>query len=101
MGRNHFFAIYSTIGNVTLGLAPIGWGLLIDAVGARSPVWIGLAWNRYTIFFGAAALAFTVTLALAWRLHEPEAASMEDLLREILIQSPQRFWIRFWPRGGT
>ena len=101
MGRNHFFAIYSTIGNVTLGLAPIGWGLLIDAVGARSPVWLGLAWNRYTIFFAAAALAYTVTLALAQRLHEPEAASMEDLLREILIQSPQRFWIRFWPRGGT
>jgi MFS family permease len=101
MGRNHFFAIYSTIGNVTLGLAPIGWGLLIDAVGARSPVWLGVAWNRYTIFFAAAALAFTVTLALARRLHEPEAASMEDLLREILIQSPQRFWIRFWPRGGT
>ena len=41
MGRNHFFAIYSTLGNVTLGLAPIGWGLLIDAVGARSPVWLG------------------------------------------------------------
>jgi MFS family permease len=101
MGRNHFFAIYSTIGNVTLGLAPIGWGLLIDAVGARSPVWLGLAWNRFTVFFAAAAVAFLVTLALARRLHEPEAASMEDLLREILIQSPQRFWIRFWPRGGT
>jgi MFS family permease len=101
MGRNHFFAIYSTVGNVTLGLAPIGWGLLIDAVGVRAPVWLGLAWNRYTIFFAGAALAFTVTLALARRLHEPEAASMEDLLREILIQSPQRFWIRFWPRGGT
>jgi MFS family permease len=101
MGRNHFFAIYSTLSNVTLGLAPIGWGLLIDAVGARSPVWLGVAWNRYTIFFAAAALAFAVTLALARRLHEPEAASMEDLLREILIQSPQRFWIRFWPRGGA
>jgi len=101
MGRNHFFAIYSTIGNVTLGLAPIGWGLLIDAVGARSPVWLGLAWNRYTVFFAAAALAFTVTLALARRLHEPEAVSMEELLREILIESPQRFWIRFWPRGGA
>ena len=71
MGRNHFFAIYSTLGNVTLGLAPIGWGLLIDAVGARSPVWLGLTWNRYTIFFAAAALAFAVTLALARRLHEP------------------------------
>ena len=101
MGRNHFFAIYSTLGNVTLGLAPIGWGLLIDAVGARAPVWVGVVWNRYTVFFAATALAFTVTLALARRLHEPEAASMEDLLREILIQSPQRFWIRFWPRGGT
>ena len=101
MGRNHFFAIYSTIGNVTLGLAPIGWGLLIDAVGTRSPVWLGIAWNRYTVFFACAAVAFMVTLALARRLHEPEAASMEDLLREILIQSPQRFWIRFWPRGGT
>jgi MFS family permease len=101
MGRNHFFAIYSTIGNVTLGLAPIGWGLLIDAIGTRSPMWLGVAWNRYSVFFAAAALAFTVTLALARRLHEPEAASMEDLLREILIQSPQRFWIRFWPRSGT
>ena len=101
MGRNHFFAIYSTIGNVTLGLAPIGWGLLIDAVGSHSSVWLGLAWNRYSVFFAATAMAFMATLALAHRLHEPEAASMEDLLREILIQSPQRFWIRFWPRGGT
>jgi MFS family permease len=101
MGRNHFFAIYSTLGNVTLGLAPIAWGLLIDAIGHHSSNWLGIAWNRYTVFFAAAAVSFAITLALARRLHEPEAASMEDLLREILIQSPQRFWIRFWPRGGT
>lgn len=101
MGRNHFFAIYSTLGNVTLGLAPIAWGLLIDAIGHHSTNWLGITWNRYTVFFAAAAFSFTITLALARWLHEPEAASMEDLLREILIQSPQRFWIRFWPRGGT
>jgi len=88
MGRNHFFAIYSVVGNVTLGLAPIGWGLLIDALGTRAPVWMGLSWSRYTIFFAAAAAAFLVTLILARRLDEPEAASLEDLLREILIQSP-------------
>src|SRR5205807_7286728 len=99
MGRNHFFAIYSVVGNVTLGLAPIGWGLLIDAVGARSPRWIGLSWNHYTIFFAAAGAAFLFALALARRLDEPDAASLEELLREILIQSPQRFWVRFWPRG--
>ncbi len=101
MGRNHFFAIYSVVGNVTLGLAPIGWGLLIDAVGDRSPVWLGVSWNHYAVFFAAAGLVFLVTLGLARRLHEPEAASMEELLREILIQSPQRFWLRFWPRGGA
>jgi MFS family permease len=99
MGRNHFFAIYSVIGNVTLGLAPIGWGLLIDAVGSRAPRWLGLVWGRYTVFFAAAAVAYVITLLLARRLDEPQAASMEELLREILIQSPQRFWVRFWPRG--
>ncbi len=101
MGRNHFFALFSVIGNVTLGLAPIGWGLLIDAVGMHSPLWLGLVWNRYTIFFASTAAAFLGALICARRLDEPEAAGLEELLREILIQSPQRFWLRFWPRGGT
>lgn len=99
MGRNHFFAIYSVVSNVTLGLAPIAWGLLIDAVGTRTPVWLGLEWNRFTIFFAGAAVVVGITLSLARRLDEPQAASLETLLREILIQSPQRFWLRLWPRG--
>jgi MFS family permease len=99
MGRNHFFAIYSVINNVALGLAPIAWGLLIDAVGGRNGMWLGLEWNRFTIFFAAAGVAFAIALVLSRRLEEPEAASLEDLLREILIQSPQRLWLRLWPRG--
>lgn len=99
MGRNHFFAIYSVVANVTLGLSPIVWGLLIDAIGRRTPVWLGIEWNRYAFFFAGAAAAFVVMLAIVRRLDEPKAASMEALLREILIQSPQRFWLRFWPRG--
>jgi len=100
-GRNHFFAIYSVVGNVVLGLAPVGWGLMIDAWGARAPVWLGLAWTRYTFFFGAAALVFFAALVTAQSLEEPRAASMESLLREVLIQSPQRFLERWWPRGGA
>jgi len=98
MGRNHFFAIYSVVANVTLGLAPIAWGLLIDLVGQRAPHWLGLEWNRYALFFTGAAVAFAVTLGLSRRLDEPKAVSMEALLHDILIQSPQRFWLRFWPR---
>ena len=101
MGRNHFFAIYSVVANVTLGLAPIAWGLLIDAVGARAPIWLGIAWTRYTVFFAAASCVYLVTLVFARRLDEPQAASMDALLREILIQSPQRVWVRLWPRGGA
>jgi HEPN domain-containing protein len=86
------------VGNVTLGLSPIGWGILIDAYGPRAPLALGLEWNRFTVFFAAAALAFGVMLALSRRLDEPRAASLEDLLREILIESPQRFWLRLWPR---
>jgi MFS family permease len=100
MGRNHFFALYSVLGNVTLGLSPIAWGLLIDAIGFRTVHWLGLEWNRFTFFFAGAVLAFLGTLFLTRRIEEPEAASMEELLREILVQSPQRFWLRFWPRQG-
>ncbi len=100
MGRNHFFAIYSVVGNVTLGIAPVAWGLLIDAVGARSHHWLGLNWNRFTIFFAAASAVYVGTLYFIRKLDEPEAASMEALLKEILIHSPQRFLVRFWPRGG-
>jgi MFS family permease len=99
MGRNHFLALYSVVNNVVLGLAPIAWGLLIDAVGSRAPHWLGLEWNRYTLFFAAAAAVFALALAVSRRLDEPHAASLEDLLRELLIESPQRFWLRFWPRG--
>lgn len=98
MGRNHFFAIYSVVGNVTLGLAPIAWGLVIDAVGERSPMWLGVEWNRYTVFFAGVALTVALTLVVSRRLEEPKAVSMEALLREILIQSPQRFWLKLWGR---
>jgi MFS family permease len=99
MGRNHFFAIYSVVGSVSLGLSPIAWGLVLDAIGPRRATWLGLTWNRYTIYFSAVAVVFLFTFALATRLDEPKAVSMEALLKEILIQSPQRVWVRLWPRG--
>jgi MFS family permease len=99
MGRNHFFALFTVVGSLALGLAPIGWGLLIDAIGASQADWLGLNWNRYTVFFCAAAVCFLAAVGLGNQLHEPQAARMDRLLREILIASPQRLWVRFWPRS--
>jgi len=98
MGRNHFFALYSVITNVALGLAPIGWGIVIDAIGEHETMALGLSWNRFSVFFAAVALVMLAALFFARRLEEPKAASLEVLLREILIQSPQRVLVRLWPR---
>jgi hypothetical protein len=73
--------------------------LLIDAVGGWKAVWLCVEWNRFSVFFAATGVVFLVAFILARRLHEPEAASMEGLMREILIQSPQRVWLRLWPRA--
>ena len=99
MGRSHFFAIYSVVLNVALGLAPIFWGLMIDALVPVNIAWRGMNWNRYSLFFLAVALSFVATLATARRLEEPAAVRLDELLRDILVQSPQRFWLRVWPRS--
>jgi MFS family permease len=98
MGRTHFFALYSVLTSLALGLSPIGWGMLIDAVGRQEPRWLGLAWNGYAVFFAAVAGVLVMTLLLVTRLKEPKAARMEALLRDILIHTPQRVLLRLWPR---
>jgi MFS family permease len=99
MGRNHFFTYYSVVTNVTLGLAPIFWGMFIDALRGFHGHSGCLEWNRFSLFFAAAAIVYAITLALTGRLHEPKAASMEQLLRDVWQQNPLRIWFRFGPRS--
>jgi MFS family permease len=99
MGRNHFFALFSVVASVTQGLAPIAWGMLIDAIGPRHGAWLGLDWNRYSIFFAAVAALFIAAFVLARRLEEPRAVSLDKLLRELLVDSPARVLVRLWPKG--
>jgi MFS family permease len=98
MGRTHFFALFSVIGSLALGLSPVLWGLMLDAIGETQWKGVGLSWTRYSLFFACVAVAMGIGLWLARRLEEPSAGNMEALLREILA-SPQRVLVRFWPRG--
>lgn len=99
MGRDHFFALYSVAANLTLGIAPIAWGLLIDAFGQRRAVSYGFGWNPYSLFFLLVTVAYVAAFALCRRLDEPQAGRVEALLRDLLAQTPLRSWMRFWPRG--
>ncbi len=99
MGRSHFFALYSVVSNLTLGLAPVLWGLMIDAVGVHQYRLGGFKWNRFSFYFAGVLAAFALALILCRKLEEPKARPMDELLREILIHSPQRVWVRLWSRG--
>jgi MFS family permease len=98
MGRSHFFALYSVIGSLALGIAPVLWGLLIDSLHGLHAGWREFEWNQFSVFFAAAGVAFLVALFRCRKLEETHAADMDELLRDLLIHSPQRFWLRFWPR---
>ncbi len=101
MGRNHFFALYTVVWQVTLGLSPMLWGLVIDLVGDGGGVRFGLDWNRYSVFFGLVVLAFGAAFLQSRRLEEPRAAGVETLLREIFLQDPQRVVNRILARFGS
>jgi MFS family permease len=98
MGRTHFFALFSVVANVTLGLAPVLWGLVIDSFGQLNYRWHNLTFNRYSIFYLGCLILFAIAVALMRRLDEPAAARVETLIREIIITSPQRFWARLLTR---
>jgi MFS family permease len=92
LGRNHFFALFMVVWQITLGLSPVLWGLLLDAIGPREATTIGFGWNRYSIYFGLVAAAFVWAFALCRRLEEPRAAEVQALVRELLVDEPRRWW---------
>ncbi len=98
MGRNHFFALYSVVANLSLGLSPILWGMLIDLFVGLDYQLHGFTWNRFTVYFLGSGLMFILTTWLKLKLEEPAAKPVEELVREMFISSPQRMIARVWPR---
>ena len=95
-GRSHYFAVCSLVGSVFLGLSPILWGLLIDLLKADL-LFSGIA-SPFTVVFWGVAFFFGITFLAAIRLDEPEAASFDRMLRNVLTASRVRYLIRLWPR---
>jgi MFS family permease len=71
MGRDHFFALFSVVINVAQGLSPVFWGLLIDGSSGVRGRWLGLEFNRFSLFFLGAWLVFGATLWRVRKLEEP------------------------------
>lgn len=99
MGRAHFFALFSVVWQLTLGLAPILWGLLIDALASHTLQTGPVEWNRHSWYFALSGGVFLAMWLLAVRVQEPRAASFEVLLREMLFEDPQRLLVRWLGRS--
>lgn len=95
MGRSHFFALYSVISSLTLGLSPVLWGALIDLIRPLGVMgWLGAQWNAFSLAFAAMAVVGLVPLPFCRHLVEPQAAKVEDLLRDLFQQPLVRLWLR-------
>ncbi|NDC01128.1 MAG: MFS transporter [Verrucomicrobia bacterium] len=97
MGRSHFFALFSVAGSVVAGLAPLGWGLSADAL-AGVRIGTGVQLNGFVILYATIALIMIPALILLGRVQEARAASTEELIRELVLETPWRSITRWWNR---
>ena len=78
-------------------LAPLGWGLLTDLLaGFRIGTEVQL--NGFVILYIIIALIMIPSLILLGRVQEERAASSEELIRELVRETPWRSITRWWNR---
>ena len=97
MGRSHFFALFSVAASLVAGLAPLGWGLLTDAM--RSVKFgTGAEVNRFVILYVTMTLILIPAMVALRRIEEARASTTEELLRELVLETPWRSITRWWNR---
>lgn len=94
MGRTHFFAMFNAINNLMMGLMPIVWGMLLDAVGNWSWVSGQIELNRYSILYFFLIVIFGACLLLSRRLHEDQAMNEDLFFNDMVMKIPIRAWAR-------
>ena len=98
MGRSHFFAFFTVIASLGTGLAPILWGMQIDACNGLHAATGPLDWNKYSLYYFAVLVITVITWALAFFLHEKESLdgrlTMRDLLLTMKLKRLSRLWMR-------
>jgi MFS family permease len=90
MGRPHFLALYSVVGNLTLGLAPLFWGPVMDFLEHWSTAWGPWIWNSYSLLYCTLSFTIIVGLCVLQTLDEPKKMTWDAFIRELLVRTPSR-----------
>jgi MFS family permease len=98
MGRNHFFALFTVFTSMSLGLAPICWGIFLDSVG-HAQFQLGVFHvNRYSLYFLMLTVLVVVTFVLANPLVEKKGEPLSLALRDAVIYARLRLFARLLNR---
>jgi MFS family permease len=98
MGRNHFFALFTVFTSISLGLAPICWGIFLDSVG-RAQFQLGVFLvNRYSLYFLMLTILIGITFVLANPLVEKKGEPLSLALRDAVIYARLRLFARLLNR---
>ncbi len=90
MGRSHFFALYTVVTSLVLGVFPVLWGILLDTLAGWEVSWSQWRWNQYSVSYTAAVIITIVALVFRNRLSEPRAMTTDAFLRELFVETPSR-----------
>ena len=90
MGRAHFLALYTVAGNLTLGLVPLAWGPVMDALAHWHSSWGLWNWNCFSIFYVTLAVTIGSGLVLLSKVVEPVTMTWDEFMTELLVKTPSR-----------
>lgn len=85
-GRNHFFAIYTVLTQLGMGVSPVTWGLMLDFIGTYETVTGVFSWQRHSFYFGVLFAMTLLALLLAGILREPGAKTPDG--RNTVLPEP-------------
>jgi hypothetical protein len=98
MGRNHFFSLFTVFASLSLGLAPIFWGVFLDILG-KNEFSIGFFQvNRFSIYFILLSVLGIVTFFLAQPLVEKKGKPFDTAIRDVVILARLKLYGRFFNR---
>jgi MFS family permease len=98
MGRNHFFSLFTVFASLSLGLAPIFWGVFLDTLGKKEFSIGFFQVNRYSTYFVLLSLLGIVTFFLAKPLVEEQGKPFDTAIRDVVILARLKLYGRFFNR---
>jgi MFS family permease len=98
MGRNHFFSLFTVFASLSLGLAPIFWGVFLDALGKNEFAIGFFQVNRFSLYFVLLAFLGVVTFFLAQPLVERKGKPFDTAIRDVVILARLKLYGRFFNR---